>query len=253
MKILGSDFDGTLNYGGMDEEKLSAVAEWRRAGNRFGIISGRGIEFRKTLREKFPDLKWDFLAVCNGGYIMDGEGEVVRETRCDGEILSELTSDLIGWGCKVVHVIGAQYICVVERAEDRPPRVDEAAVRLWETKPTAAYFYQVSVRRSTEEKTLAVVERIREKYGERLTPLQNGLSIDIVPRGVNKAEGLCRVAEFFGCGRKDVIAVGDNVNDMDMIRAFHSYAMANGVEEIREAAEGVVESVTELIRRELAR
>ena len=40
---------------------------------------------------------------------------------------------------------------------------------------------------------------------------------------------------------------------MDMIRAFHSYAMANGVEEIREAAEGVVESVTELIRRELAR
>lgn len=119
MRILGSDYDGTFAEGGIGEDKLLAVEKWRAAGNKFGIISGRG---------------GDFLQV---------------------------------------------------------------------------------------------------------------------PRGVNKAEGLLRVAEHFGIPREDVIAVGDNGNDMDMIRAFRSYAMENGVCELRAAAGAIVGSVTELIMREL--
>ena len=42
MKILGSDLDGTFGHGGINEAKLAAVRDWRAAGNKFGIISGRG-------------------------------------------------------------------------------------------------------------------------------------------------------------------------------------------------------------------
>ena len=251
MKILGSDFDGTLNHGGIDEGKLAAIRKWREAGNLIGVISGRGVEFRGILSKRFPELELDFLAVCNGGYVMNWHGAVIYEKRCGDVPFFELASDLMAWGCKVVHMIGEQYFCVLEREEDRPERVEESRVRLLKSNPTVPYFYQVSVRRSTTEKASAVVERVREKYGAWLTPLQNGLSVDIVPNGVNKAEGLYRVMEWFGGAREDVIAVGDNVNDMDMIREFRSYAMENGVEELKREADGMVSDVTELIEREL--
>lgn len=85
-----------------------------------------------------------------------------------------------------------------------------------------------------------MAENIRTLYGLWLNPLQNGKSIDIVSVGVNKAQGLYRVMEFFGASREDIIAVGDNINDIDMIREFHSYAMENGVEQLKMIAEGIV-------------
>ncbi len=42
MKILGSDFDGTLTVGGIDAAKCEAIRAWRRVGNLFGLVSGRG-------------------------------------------------------------------------------------------------------------------------------------------------------------------------------------------------------------------
>ena len=54
MKILGSDFDGTLNYGGIDEAKCEAIGAWRRAGNLFGPVSGCGPGFLQSLRAQYP-------------------------------------------------------------------------------------------------------------------------------------------------------------------------------------------------------
>ena len=33
MKIIGSDYDGTLSHGGIDDVKRQAIADWRAAGN----------------------------------------------------------------------------------------------------------------------------------------------------------------------------------------------------------------------------
>ena len=51
--------------------------------------------------------------------------------------------------------------------------------------------------------------------------------------------------------REDVIAVGDNVNDTDMIRDFYSYAMERGVDSIKDLADHTTETVAELIQKEL--
>ena len=82
MKILGSDFDGTFTEGGITEEKIAAVAAWRRAGHKFGIISGRGGDFLPIFRRRYPDLAIDFFAACNGAYITDGEGNLMYEAPC---------------------------------------------------------------------------------------------------------------------------------------------------------------------------
>jgi len=45
--------------------------------------------------------------------------------------------------------------------------------------------------------------------------------------------------------------VGDNLNDMAMIRAFPSYAMESGVQELKDAAGRVTETVAQMIDKEL--
>ena len=66
MKILCSDYDGTLSHGGIDEKKLGEIRTWRRKGNKFGIISGRRAEFFHELKKAQPNLELDFMATSNG-------------------------------------------------------------------------------------------------------------------------------------------------------------------------------------------
>ena len=51
MRLIATDYDGTLTHGGIDEEKLDAIRRWRADGNIFGIISGRGPDFLATLQK----------------------------------------------------------------------------------------------------------------------------------------------------------------------------------------------------------
>ena len=251
MKILGSDYDGTLNYGGIRESKLFAIRKWRSAGHKIGVVTGRGKGFREALLQQSPQLRLDFFVECTGGYIVDGDGAVIYEARCNDVPLSELVADLFDFGCKFAHIHSAHYMCVVASKKDVPSDVSEEDAYLLKECPRVDYFNQVSVMLPSVEEASAVVQKINDQYSNRLSPLQNEMCIDIVPAGVNKAQGMYRVMEFFGCSQEDVITVGDNINDVDMIRAFHSYAMNNGVDEIKRLADGLVRDITEIFDREL--
>ena len=251
MKILGSDYDGTLNYGGITEEKLSAIRQWRAAGHKFGIVSGRNGDFLETLLQMHPAMELDFFAACSGGYITDREGKVLFEARCDQVPAEKLVEDLIGWGCRIIHVSGEEYHLVIEGTEGLPDWVYKEKHCSLAELPAAEYFNQVSVELESPQAAAAVVERIRQKYGDLLNPLQNHICIDIVPFGMNKAVGLARLTEVYGGSREDVVVIGDNINDLDMIRAFRSYAMASGVQTVKDAADEIVNDVAEVIEKEL--
>ncbi len=251
MKILGSDFDGTLNQGGISDGKITAIEKWRNAGHKFGIVSGRGKEFREDLMQQFPRLDFDFFASCNGGHITDRNGFVIYENKSKNVPLMGLITDLLAWGCKFVHVNGKQYTCVLTNIEDCPHNVSVGNVCFLDKLKPIDYFYQVSVVQTTVEKSTILVEKIRKKYAKWLCPLQNGTCVDIVPIGVSKAQGLYRVMEYYDCTYDDVITVGDNINDLDMIREFHSYAMENGVEEVKKQADYIVSDVVEILEKEI--
>lgn len=251
MKILGSDFDGTLNHNGITEEKLSAIEKWRNAGHKFGIVSGRGKSFRAELLNQHPKLDIDFFAACNGAYITDANGNVIFEARCSDVSLHDFADDLFEWGCKCVHVNAASYACIVRKSEDKPSWVAEKFACFPENIPVFEYINQISVQLPTFEDSAEVVEKVRMKYSKWLNPLQNGVCIDIVPKGINKAEGLYRLMEYYGATYDDVITVGDNINDIDMIREFRSYAMKNGVEAVKSIAFGIVSDVAEILEKEI--
>lgn len=250
MKIIGSDYDGTLTHR-MGPHTFEAIRRWREAGNRFGIVSGRGVSFREDLRRDHPELELDFFVGFNGGAILDGEDRLIYEKRYSEVSPLGLTLQLLAWGSPCVHLNADRYYCVLNHRDNQPHWVSAETVRTPEELPDLSYFVQISTQYDTPEETERVVALMRVTYGELLNPLQNGTCLDIVPPSVDKEQGLLRVAEHFGVGREAVIAVGDNVNDAAMIAAFRSYAMASGVGSIKELADFTTESVAALIEREL--
>ena len=218
-------------------------------GNKFGVVSGRPPDLAEFLQTEYA-LSLDFLVAFNGGWILDSDGKEIFKAACEEVELYELVRDLFSWDCPFAHVNSDKYYLVYREKKDL-----RAGAYLLENLPQnlsrPRLLHQVSVQLSTVEEAAKTTAKIEEKYGEFLSPLQNGVCIDIVPRGVNKAQGLQKVAEFFHANTQDIITVGDNINDKDMLQAFTSYAMENGVEEIKAIAGGIVSSVTELIEEEL--
>ena len=251
MRILGSDFDGTLTHK-LGEETYAAIRAWRAAGNRFGIVSGRPVSFRADVLAQYPHLELDFFVGFNGAVITDGEGRVIYEKKCTEISATVLTDRLLSLGCPFVHVNSDTYYCVVTGEENRPSWIDPRDIISPDQLPMLPYFHQISTQFPGDEASAErVTALLKAEYGHILNPLQNATCIDIPHVTINKTQGLLRVAEHFGVPRENVIAVGDNVNDTDMIRDFYSYAMETGVESIKFLADRTTESVAALIMQEL--
>lgn len=246
MRIIGSDYDGTLTYGGIDDRKRKAIAAWQAAGNCFALVSGRGVADLHRIRQE-QRLALDYYLGCNGGVILDREGKLLW---CEEfkESAARFLENMLALGCPLAYVNTAQtqYIIRLQGPQER-----ENELQLHEL-PQIDRFFQISVRMQTPEASADVTARICRLYADYMTPLQNGCIIDIVPKGVNKASGLRRLAAILGCREADIVAVGDNINDLDMLTAFRSYAMESGVEAAKQAANFQTPGIAELIDRELS-
>ncbi len=243
MKIICSDYDGTLNHGGITEEKLNTIKKWQKKGNLFCIVSGRGKEFFFELKKR--KIPIDFFLSCNGALITDGENNIISDVRCDGSVAVPLIEFLFLLGCPFVNVCKDTFIRVVNEnfPEEEGEKLSEIGV--------IEYFNQISTALPDFETAEQVTARIKEKFGEAVNPLQNGTCIDIVPVGMDKAQGIYALLRKAGGQKKDVIAVGDNINDEAMIREFYSYAMKNGVNSIKELADFITDGIEDLIEREI--
>ncbi|MBQ8209098.1 MAG: HAD-IIB family hydrolase [Clostridia bacterium] len=245
MKIIASDYDGTLNHGGIGDKKREAIKRWRKSGNLFGLVSGRGA--KDVIRiQKEQNFECDFLIGCNGAVIINSDGTVLYESRCDGALAKPLLKYIEELGCTWANVQTA-FDCVIDE-DDNERLSDEFTL---ETIPEIPYFNQISTILPDDDESARVTAAIKEKFGKYLNPLQNGRCIDIVAADMNKAQGLYKLLEFVGASYDDMITVGDNINDTHMIAEFRSYAMENGVQSIKDIADYEIKGITELIEKEL--
>lgn len=68
-------------------------------------------------------------------------------------------------------------------------------------------------------------------------------SIDIMYRGVSKGKALKELCNIYGIDREEVIAIGDNENDLSMLEyAGTSVAMGNGIDLVKEYATYVTDT-----------
>lgn len=246
MKILATDYDSTLNYGGFPHEKLAAIKRWQAAGNLFGIISGRGM-YKLLDVQKQDGIACDFLIGNNGAQVYTGDGKILNETRCDGNLCAPLIKRIFEFGGHYCHVNAEKHFVVVKEFSEP---CDDAVFTL-EDMPDAKYFTSIGVVFDTYERAAEAAEILEREFKDSISALYHGGCVEIVPVGINKAVGIYHLIEALGLTYDDVIVIGDHLNDIEMIKEFYSYAMENGVNEVKALADHITPGVTELIEAEL--
>jgi len=252
MKFIASDFDGTIHYrDGIAQNVRDALAHWQSLGNKFGIVSGRGIQ-NLLYCVNYENLKCDFLVANNGAVIADGEGNPLKVHTGDPTCILDVAKFVLMYDCRYVCVndLGDEiFICTKERKENRYQDDDRFVIldAYDQIKP----FTQLSTVCRDVPLAEELTDLLNEKFAGKVTALRNGYCIDIVPYGVTKATGVDDLLEVFGGSHDDVATVGDNSNDYAMIKAFRGYAVANAIASIKEIATCVVADLAELVEKEL--
>lgn len=254
-KIIGSDFDGTLNRGGkISVEDLDAIARFRAAGGLFGIVTGRSIldgfgQFRCN-----ADYTVDFVIGLNGSRIVDGNNRLLSESPMDAHtpvpafggkpLLRAVVEDLLQHCKSYVGITASDRR--IEVHADYPEGHNE--YRPWTEIDTFDTFTMVNSIMDTAD---AVTEFFQSgfisRYEGLMNPLQNGRCIDIPVWGMDKGKGLSVYASLVGVDEDDIWAVGDNWNDTAMLTRFHGCAMQNGAQGVKDLSEHIVSGICDVV------
>lgn len=244
-KLIFFDIDGTLWDGQMQipDSTVSALKKLRENGHKIFLCSGRA---RSNINDPgLLALQFDGIVAACGNHV-ELEGKVIYEN-----ILSP------GMTKRVVELM----------KECRMPVVLEGPKNHWIDKegfredPFILYLFQ-SMEQSAKElkgyepdmrinKFSADVleetdfDRIKAELGADFEILEHeGNVVEFVPKGSSKATGIARVCRYLGVDREDTYAIGDSVNDLDMLSYVgHGIAMGNASEAAKQVAEYVTTDI----------
>ena len=261
-RILALDIDGTIldPYGKLPTAVRDAVAAARRRGLWVVLCTGR--RFRTALPWAL-ELELEGSIVVNNGTLVKNiqSGETLRHVylpideyapvisfvRSGGSPLVYVDTyhehvDLITERCSKTHTYQRDYLNdntdffqTVDDLHDRP-RSDV-----------------IMVSTMADEATLtAMCERAQEEFGDRIrthiliNKSYQGLILELLSPLSGKWAALEAVAAEAGVKPEEIIAVGDDTNDIEMIRhAGLGIAMGNAASEVKQAADRVVRSNAE--------
>jgi Cof subfamily protein (haloacid dehalogenase superfamily) len=250
MYILASDFDGTLTqHGTISDKDKAAIAAWRKAGHLFGINTGRGYYGIKTELERHQ-VDYDFLLCNNGGLIYENEAKPIEQKTADGKVLPSLVSLILEAGGLHAAIgrieIDQEAGYWISENMDRKPGPEFTRILMDELN-AITYFTQLSTQYENEEQANKCTQQINEQFGDNVTAFQNGVCIDIVPVGVNKATGMLHYMHLKKVPKENVLVIGDNFNDLDMILEFNGFSVNSGKPEVIAKASKSFDSIAGLI------
>ena len=261
-KILASDFDGTMcqRYTAdgypATAEVMEAIRQFRKSGGLFGVVTGRDWRWSWYELDHNGKLEFDFIMALNGAQIYDRAGNLLSEVTTDGNAdfggvtmaraLAKRCWELAG-NTFIILKGKKRYYFSPELPEGG--KIDDEEYFPHNLLDSIGHFHMAGAVSDKPERSLAAGEVLRKEFGAYVDPQPNGRSLDIPPAGINKGLAVARYAELMGVPAGDVWTAGDNYNDVNMLKAFHGCAMANGVQAARDAAEYVCRDLAEVIER----
>ncbi len=89
------------------------------------------------------------------------------------------------------------------------------------------------------ESLLPLEAKIVDLYGDQVNAYRSEpFFLEVVPKGIDKAQSLQRLLDYIGGSREEMVAMGDGFNDLSMIKfAGVGVAMANAQEPVKEIAD----------------
>ena len=253
-KIIVLDLDGTLT----NKDKVitprtkEALMRAQEKGKIVVLASGRPTAGIAPLSEELELEKYGgYVLSFNGGMITNcGTGEVVFSSMLPAEsnqriigLAREHRVDILTYhGYELLtNNSGCQYAVKESEINHLPLRqVDDLEAELTYPVPKYLMLEDGDYLATVEPKVKAALGRDFSVY--RSEPF----FLEIMAKGIDKAQSLARMLEILGMDREEMIACGDGYNDLSMIKyAGLGVAMENAVLPVRAAADHITASNNE--------
>lgn len=259
IKMIGLDMDGTLLT---DKKELTAYTKnVLKNVMQEGVIvlpaTGRprcGIP-----QELIDELGVRYAVTANGARILDlKEEKALYEKIVPLDMVYRILDIFDQYDAiEEIYFEGVGYIAeeFMRRAEDfyDEPAMVEYIVTTRKTVPNIRQKLKEENRGSDKvqgifkhiEDKQKALEQLKEIPGIEVTgALKNNIEVNIA--GVDKGEGLLRLGKILGIRQEEIMACGDGLNDISMLKAAGlGVAVANAEDEVKAAADYIAESNNE--------
>ncbi|MBS4200787.1 HAD family phosphatase [Bacillus sp. FJAT-49732] len=261
IKCIASDMDGTLLNARQEvsEENIRAIQAALEKGIDFVLVTGRAYnEVRYVLNKTGLTLP----AICvNGGEIRDMEGNVSYSVGLDGPTGAKITSvfeDLniyfelytTGGTFTTDYEKGIQALVDIYHTanpsqdvnkirESADERFHQRLIHIIDDfnpifEETDCHVYKFLAFSMDEELLMEASERLKKIGGLEVTSSGRN-NLEVMHHEARKGNALRRYVEDKGISLEDTMAMGDNYNDLSMLKIVgHSVAMGNSEQEIKD-------------------
>ncbi|GCF94425.1 haloacid dehalogenase [Enterococcus florum] len=267
IKLIASDMDGTLlnNQMQVTKQTIKAIEKAQAAGVEFITATGRGIGHAmaslETAKIHVP------MILLNGALVLDAHGETIFTVPIPREKAFEIMDVL-----EEEHIYYEIFTAKHVYSENQSVRIDFFSERVAELSPTMSQKrviaqtssmmtilpidYVADMRKTVIENeeeilkiiafdkhgpaTLQTAETRINALGELAIAASEASNIEINHVNAQKGIAVARYAESMGITADEVMAIGDNFNDVSMLRyAGTSFAMGNAEPEVKKEAKYV--------------
>ena len=251
IRLIALDLDGTLNN---DEKQITprtrqALMQVQRRGVRLALASARPSPGLSRERDALRLQDYGgILMSYNGGRIVAADtGKVLFETAMDREVARGLLRRLEGLPVTPILDDGVRFYVTDRDGYMVQYECWNNGMECEEVEDLAGFlpFAPVKILMSVQPEQLRAVQaRIAAMLPEELTVVPSAaFYLEIMPRTVNKGQGIRDICRVLGLDTEQVVAFGDAANDIPMLRqAGFGVAMGNARPEVRAAAKLVTDT-----------
>ncbi|MBQ6864511.1 MAG: Cof-type HAD-IIB family hydrolase [Clostridia bacterium] len=243
--LLASDFDGTFadDYGNITEDVIAKLQYFISEGGLFTVSTGRtylGFHKYNPVYINAPVL------LCNGAMAYDYKSKKI--IFCDAIESNAIPAiDAIKYHFPDVPIEMYPFDCTyaINLNENSERHFTNQNIPFTIVNdPRETKFPWVKAMLCAKEKTLEIQEFLKENNFAGISFLPTtGSYIELLKPGVNKGQGLLKLAESLHISQSDTYAVGDDYNDEDMLKAAAaSFVPQNGKQKTKEIADYIVRS-----------
>jgi len=230
--ILATDYDGTLATDGrVSDRTLAALTQWRAAGRKLILITGRQLDDLQTVFAHFELFDW----------VVAENGAVLYEPKTATETLLASPPN-----AEFVEALRDR----IHTAASMQPLHPEFE-RLRQVAPLATG--RVIIATWTPYDVVAT--QLIQAQGLNLDVILNKGAVMILPRGIDKATGLKAALNQLNAAPAQVVGIGDAENDLAFLTVCgDSVAVSNALPQVKQCVNWVTEGdrgtgVAQLIHR----
>ena len=240
VKLIASDLDGTFlnSKKKIPEKNIEIINKFIDKGLVFVPSSGRDLpSIKELISNDIKDIK--YYSCFNGARIFKGD-TLIHSVKMDKEMCLDILKKGIELGLKYSGTSGYD-VCYSQLDTEY-----YTEFKLENTKYTfhsnekldnlKAFDFEKIVFFGTQDVFKVLRKYVEEKYGDKVNIFVSGeIVIDIVSKECSKGNALKIIAQDMGIYLDEIIAFGDNENDLSMLKEVgYPVAMQNAVKIVKE-------------------